>query len=682
VNVAWARMTAITLVVASVVVGVSGTLLAIRVSGTPLPPETERAGQVVLLWTAFVFVAVGALTAARRPTNLVGWMLIGIGAFWQLDHLAGSARIYLGIVGSDRRGGPLVAWLFDVLWIVPVCSLPLLILLIPTGRLPSHRWLPAAGAVGAALVALVVSVGLRPGPLTSTPSVVNPFGVGAVEPFAPILEGLATVLLVAATLAALASLAVRYRRGSHVTRLQLKWVIVGFAFVVVSLVAANVLEAAGVDARTLGLGRTLPLVAMPVACGIAILRHRLFDIDLVISKMLVYGALAVGIVVLYVAVVVGVGRMVGAGDEPNVALAVMATALAALAFDPARRGLQQMTNRAVYGNRATPYETLAAMSRKVGSWHEPAELLDRMARAIADATGGQGEVWVAGVSGFTRVAAWPEPVHDGPRTDAAPAPDVDAEMVFPVRHAGLDLGALTVTKPRGEHLSASEYRLLVDLAGSAAFVLENARLVDEVRASRQRLVETQDTERRRVEQDLHDGAQQRLLELALTLRRAEREVGEGPAVETIAAALHQLQLALAELRDLARGIHPAILTEQGLTAALESLTSRSPLEIELDLAIDGRFPAPVESTVYFVASEALTNVTKHAGEPVRVRLTAHRSDDETLRIEVSDDGLGGADRHGTGLQGLADRVAALDGRFEVDSPVGGGTRISAVLPCG
>jgi signal transduction histidine kinase len=683
VNVAWARRTAITLVVTSVALGVLGTMLAIRVSGTPLPPETQRAGQVVLLWTALVFVAVGALTAARRPANLVGWMLIAIGACWQLDHLAGSARIYLGFVRLDRRGGALAAWLFDVLWIVPVCGLPLLVLLIPTGRLPSRRWLPAAAAAGGAAVLLTISVGLRPGPLTSTPSVASPFGVAAIERFVPVLDGLATALLVAATVAALVSLVVRYRRGGYVTRLQLKWVILGFALVVVALVAANVLESLGADARTLALVRTLPLVLVPVACGIAILRHRLFDIDLVISKLSVYGALAAGIVVLYVAVVVGVGRLVGAGDEPNVALAVSATALAALAFDPARRGLQQMTNRAVYGNRATPYETLAAMSRKVGSWHEPTELLDRMARAIADATGGRGEVWVAGATGLTRVAAWPEAIHECPRPIAGPERDADHEMVFPVHHAGLELGALTVSKPKGEHLSASEHRLLVDLAGSAAFVLENARLVDEVRASRQRLVATQDTERRRVERDLHDGAQQRLLELALTLRRAEREIGEGPAVDTIAAALCQLHLALAELRDLARGIHPAILTEQGLTAALQSLTARSPVAVELDLTIDGRFSAPLESTVYFLVSEALTNVTKHAGEPVRVGVTAHRcDDDETFRIEVRDDGPGGADRHGTGLQGLADRVAALDGRFEVDSPVGGGTRISAVLPCG
>jgi signal transduction histidine kinase len=680
VNGAWARTTAITVVVTSVALGMLGTFLAINVADTPLPPETERPGQMVLLWTALVYVAVGALTAARRPANRVGWMLIAIGVCWQLDHLAGTARIYLGFVGPGRRGATVPAWLFDVLWILPVCLLPLLILLIPTGRLPSRRWRPAAAAVAGAAVALLVSVGLRPGPLTSTPTVDNPFGVTAVEPFVAGLEGLATVLLVAATAAALVSLVVRYRQGGYVTRLQLKWVMLAFAVVVVALVAADVLEEWGTDARTLALVRTLPLVVVPVACAIAIMRHRLFDIDLVISKLLVYGSLAAGIVVLYVAAVVGVGHLVGAGDDPNLALAVTATALAALAFDPARRGLQQMTNRAVYGNRATPYETLAATSRSVGAWHEPADLLDRMARAIADATGGRGEVWVTTTTGLTRVAAWPEPIHDGAYLVTDPRPNADAQ-VFPVHHAGLELGALAVSKPKGEHLSASEYRLLGDLAGSAAFVLENARLVDEVRASRQRLVASQDTQRRRVERDLHDGAQQRLLELALTLRRAEREIGEGAAVETIAAALHQLQQALAELRDLARGIHPAILTEQGLTAALESLTARSALAVDLDLVIDGRLPAPLESTIYFVAAEALTNVTKHAGEPVRVRIAAHHVDDTTLRIEISDDGRGGADCHGTGLQGLADRVAALDGRFEVDSPIGGGTRISAVLPC-
>jgi signal transduction histidine kinase len=674
-------MATISIIVMSAVFGVLGTFLAVRVSGTPLPPETQQAGHVVLLWTSFLFVAVGALIAARRPANLVGWMLIAIGAFWQLDHLAGTSRIYLGDVRPDLPGGALTAWLFDVVWILPVCSLPLLILLTPNGRLLSRRWSPVAAAVGAATMAMLVSVGLRPGPLTSTPSVDNPFGVAAIEPVITLLESSATVLLVAAMAAALMSLVVRYRRGGYITRLQLKWVIVGFALVVVALVAANVLETLGVDARTLALVRTLPLVLVPLTCGVAIMRHRLFDIDIVISRLLVYGALAAGIVVLYVAVVVGVGHLVGAGDEPSVALAVTATALAALAFDPARRGLQQMTNRAVFGSRATPYETLAAMSRKVGSWHEPAEMLERMARAIADATGGRGEVWVAGATGLTQVASWPRSTADDTGADTERRADVGGGLVFPVHHAGVELGALTVSKPRGEHLSASEHRLLVDLAGSAAFVLENARLVDEVRASRQRLVATQDTERRRVERDLHDGAQQRLLELALTLRRAERETVEGPAVQTIAAALHQLQLALAELRDLARGIHPAILTEQGLTPALESLTARSPIAIELDLAIDGRLPAALESTVYFVASEALTNVTKHAGESALVCLAAHRAD-ETLRIDIIDDGPGGADCHGTGLQGLADRVTALDGRFEVDSPVGGGTRISAVLPCG
>jgi signal transduction histidine kinase len=687
-----ARIAAVGLLGTSSAMALLGTWLGLRVTNTTLPEGTETAGQPVLLWTALVFVAVGSLIGARRPANLVGWMLIAIGVSWQVDHLAGSARIFLDVVRPELGGAEFAAWVFDGLWVLPVCALPLLVLLIPTGGLPSPRWRPAVWVLAGAALLLFISVGLRPGQLTSTPSVDNPFGVGVIGPWVPLFEGIGTLALVAATGAALASLVVRYRSGGPITRQQLKWVILSFVVVVLAQFAANVLETFGADPRTLGQVRTLPLVLIPLTCGIAILRHRLFDIDVVISRLVVYGALATGIVVLYVAVVVGVGRLVGAGDEPDLALAVTATALAAMAFDPARRGLQKMSNRAVYGTRATPYETLAAMSRRVGSWHEPTELLDRMAQAIADATGGRGEVWVASSTGLTRVAAWPLSTTDDSSepagTDHRTGPSGmqrrgnDAEAVFAVHHGGLELGALTVSKPKGERLSASEHRLLDDLAGSAAFVLENARLVDEVRASRQRLVAAQDTERRRVERDLHDGAQQRLLELALTLRRAEREIGEGAAGEIVAAALHQLQQALSELRDLARGIHPAVLTQQGLTAALESLGARSAVAVELDLSVDGRLAAPLESTAYFVASEALTNVTKHAGDEVSVRLSARRCGDGMLRIEVSDDGIGGADRHGAGLQGLADRVAALDGRFEVRSPLGSGTQITAVLPCG
>jgi signal transduction histidine kinase len=224
-------------------------------------------------------------------------------------------------------------------------------------------------------------------------------------------------------------------------------------------------------------------------------------------------------------------------------------------------------------------------------------------------------------------------------------------------------------------------RIAVDNERLAA---EVARQLDEIRASRVRIVEAGDAERRRIERDLHDGAQQRLIGLSLAIRRARGHAGGSSGAEldaTLADAANELALAIEELRDLARGIHPAILTDAGLTAALESLAARSPVPVHLDIAFDAerRFPAAVEAAAYFAASEALANAAKHAAA-TSIRLAA-RAGDGRLRVEVADDGRGGADAsRGSGLRGLADRIAALGGRFSVTSPAAGGTLLVVELP--
>jgi signal transduction histidine kinase len=233
---------------------------------------------------------------------------------------------------------------------------------------------------------------------------------------------------------------------------------------------------------------------------------------------------------------------------------------------------------------------------------------------------------------------------------------------------------------------------LVRAAGAAArLALENARLQADTRAqltqvqeSRVRIVAAADEERRRIERDLHDGAQQRLVALALQLRTAQRRLGTGetdPAVEALlTSAVAELQVAVDELRELARGVHPAILTEEGLAAALESLGGRSALPIELDV-LEARLPAQVEATAYFVVCEALTNVAKHAHASKAKVFVSRRNG--TLAIEVADDGVGGArPENGSGLSGLSDRVEALGGRLRIESPTGGGTRILSEIPCG
>jgi signal transduction histidine kinase len=216
---------------------------------------------------------------------------------------------------------------------------------------------------------------------------------------------------------------------------------------------------------------------------------------------------------------------------------------------------------------------------------------------------------------------------------------------------------------------------------SAIDITERKQHEDELRRSRARLVATADAERRRLERNLHDGAQQRLVTLALALRLVEQMLTRDPATATqiLREASVELAEALQELRELARGLHPAVLTDRGLGAALEALAERSTVPVELRLELEGRLPAGVEVAVFYVVSEALTNVAKYAGATAALVHVVDAGDH--VLVVVADDGVGGADPdEGTGLRGLVDRVAALDGRLEVLSPVGGGTRVQATLP--
>jgi signal transduction histidine kinase len=238
------------------------------------------------------------------------------------------------------------------------------------------------------------------------------------------------------------------------------------------------------------------------------------------------------------------------------------------------------------------------------------------------------------------------------------------------------------------HDPALDPGLVRAAAAAAGIAIENERLhaevqaqLEEVRASRQRIVAAGDRERRRVERNLHDGAQQRLATLALSLAMLRDHDGTDPATaDALAEALAELRQAIDELRELARGIHPAILTEEGLPAAVESLADRSPLPVRIAADFDTRLPEPTETAAYFVVSEALANVAKYA-HASRAQVELSRCNG-TLRVEVVDDGVGGADpARGSGLRGLADRVSAMRGSFAVETPPGGGTRVLAEIPC-
>jgi signal transduction histidine kinase len=328
---------------------------------------------------------------------------------------------------------------------------------------------------------------------------------------------------------------------------------------------SNAYTPLGIAAQIASLGSD----GLPIAIGLAILKYHLYGIDIVINRTLVYGALAAFITAVYVGIVVGIGTLIGSGGQPNLALSIVATAIVAVAFQPVRERLQRIANRLVYGKRATPYEVLSRFSERVAESYASNEVLPRMARVLAEGTGAvHAGVWLRAGKVVHQAAAWPDN-----STLSAPVPLVGdglpdmpgADRAVAVRHQDELLGGLTVTKRKGESLTPVEEKLLTDLASQAGLVLKNVGLTDQLlqrledlRASRQRLVAAQDDERRRLERNLHDGAQQNLVAIKVKLGLAEMLAGSDAGKSR--ALLLELQAdadeALETLRSLARGIYP------------------------------------------------------------------------------------------------------------------------------
>ncbi len=672
----------------TVAIAVAGLWLSWLTRSTPVPPEMDLANPVLFPgWLAFT--AVGVLLATQRSSNAIGWLLLAVALLWQLHGLTGVYRIAALLENPGWPGGAWAAWAWDWTWAPGILAVFLVPLYFPTGRLPSRRWLPVTVAlvVGAALVAL--SVALRSGPLPNTPMLLNPAAIEGSASFFEGLEAAGNLLFVVGVLGALAVPAIRYRRAGPIERHQLKWFAVAVVLVFVTWVAAEVLQAAGARPTVLEALRLLPLIAFPVAIGIAIRQYRLYDIDVVLHRSIIYGTLAAGIGVLYLVVVAGLGSAAGVSSGGRVWLSVLATALAAVAFAPLRIRLDRVASRIVYGERLTPYEGLrSVIVGSTGSSADAGALMEIARTVVQAASASSSEVWVRLGSELRLGAMWPDDTEPAVTSMALPQPeDHPAELdtgarLYPVHRHGRVLGAITVTFPRGETLSAAGDALLRDIASAAWLILDHAQLAGELRASHQRLVTAQDAERRRVERDLHDGAQQRLLELALTLGRAREEATRRDHEHTVTAldeAGQQLRTAITELRDLARGIYPEILGSRGLVPALESLAERAPLPVVIEATGARRDDPRAESTAYFVAAEALTNVIKHA-HATQVIVTVEQ-DQHSLRLSVADDGVGGADPDGTGLRGLSDRVAALGGTVQVSSVPDRGTCIRIELPC-
>jgi signal transduction histidine kinase len=424
---------------------------------------------------------------------------------------------------------------------------------------------------------------------------------------------------------------------------------------------------------------SLTAILLPGAIVYGVLRHRLFDLDLVVRKSVAYGVASLLIAAAYAVVAATPGLMLG--NRIPVTLAVVITIAAALAFQPLRRRLESAVSRRLFGDRVQQYQLLANLGTTMEQTAELDELLPRLARAVRD---GIGASWVR-VRLCEADGSWlDEPVGVAGEVTEDSAAGVD--LVRAGEQVGrIDLGP----KPGG--YAAADLELLATVAAQATTAVANVRLatqlkegLDELSNSRVRLIAAQDAERRRIERDLHDGIQQEVVALIAGLRLARNRLSRNQlTADQLTDLQDQAREMLRELRELAHGIHPPVLTDNGLVAALESRLTRFPIPVEI-IADDGlhgeRFSEDVEGTAYFVACESLTNVAKHAGtDGARVRLSRFYN---LLCLAVEDSGRGfqpnGA-RSG-GLANIRDRVEALHGQLTIESQVGAGTSIRAELP--
>jgi signal transduction histidine kinase len=620
-----------------------------------------------------LFAVLGAVIVWRRPGHGVGWLLVLVGAF---NAMATTSNEYLLFGLAERPGFPsdeLVYVFLGWAWVPATAGIAMALpLLFPDGRLLSPRWRPLA--VVAALVTILLSV-------------VDALSVELKVPDA--IMTVAYLLYGTTMLACLIPLIIRFHRSRDVERQQFKWVLIGLAVSIPAIAVGAVWSVAGGG----GALTLIPLVVSPITITFAVLRYRLFDLDVVISRTLLVTGLAGFITVTYVAIVVGVGSLVGRGDEPNLILSVAATALVAVAFQPVRRRLQRWANRLVFGRRATPYDVLSGFATKVGAAEASPETLVGLAELMADGTGAQpARVWLRVGSQLRAAATWPSQSDEVPVANIDAASDLpEADLGVPVREQDELLGVLTIAKPRGERVTEVDADLVERLAAASGVLLRNLRLdaevaqrLEEIEASRQRLVGAQDEARRRIEAELGGGTRAQLSTLREHLSSVVGDVDEDSAPQT-ALLLRQLvastDAALDTLAGLAAGVYPPRLAADGLAVALSEQADRAALPVEVQTTGVGRYPADVEAAVYFAVLEALQNIAKYAdATAVHVRLV---HDSDRLAFEVTDDGAGfdtDAVSLGTGLQGIADRLDTVGGSVTVVSEPGIGTTVAGRVP--
>ena len=639
---------------------------------------------------AMFFSVLTWMVAPRQPDNPVVWVMAAsafFGGMVDIGYLAASSfydvdpELYLAPGYVPASVPTEAAWLIMVFgwtWIPAIFpQLTFGLLLFPDGKLPSPRWrwLGVFSAVAIVTTAVASVWSYHP---SSTAPVEN-------SQFLYIGFFLATL----AAVLSLTALVIRFRDSSGDTRHQIKWVLWGTStFILMFMGVGFVLG--GTEYEYLLLWPFTLALSIFLGCyGIAVAKYRLYDVDIVISKTLVYGSLAVFITAVYVGIVVGVGVLFGTGDEPNPWLGIVATVVIAIAFQPLRRRLQRVANRIVYGRRATPYEVLSGFSQGVAAV-DP-EVLGQVAESLTEGTTAtSAAIWVKRESVLHRIACWPAGLdlpEDVPINGGLPG----ADRVTDITHEGERLGIIGLALPPGQPFPPTDEHLFEQVAAGLGLALRNLLLTDDLRAqvdqlreSRRRIVAVQDKTRQMLERDLHDGAQQRLVALKIKVgigaSMAEKE-GLNDVKHILDTVRDETDLTIDSLRTLARGIYPPLLEAEGLGPALTTQLLRMPLPVTVQAAGIRRHSRELEATVYFCVLEAVQNAIKHA--QAKSVLVTISDTEHNLSFEVRDDGIGfdaeTVDR-GQGLLNMADRLDAVNGELDIGSTLDHGTAVVGRIP--
>jgi signal transduction histidine kinase len=618
--------------------------------------------------------SVGAFLALRRPGNAIGWLLMALGWIWAVSGLTDLYASYSLL----QRHTPLpaareVASVGAYTWPPVFALLVLIVVSFPEGRPVSRtRRAVALGAVVAAAVACVFGV-LSQDTLDAPLEHVTP-AFSIIGTPGLVITVVAIFALFACLIGCAVDVVLRLRRARGLERRQL----ICFAYVALLVpfslaVCLAFKNAFGLGDLLVGIALSASIIALPIATAIAILRHRLYAIDRIVNRTLVYLLITALLGASYLVLVVSLTRAFATivHDPSSLAIA-LTTVLVTAAFLPVRARVQRSVDRRFARRRFAAVNMVEQFATRLRLDREPPE---RIGAVLAEALRDPGLV-VA----FPRLRGdeWLDP--------------------YGATVAGTYAGAMTLVGPVDEPTALLLHDPVLDedpdvlgaVSAAARLPLEIARLrvevrgqLEDVRASRARIVAAQDAERRRVERDIHDGAQQRLVALSLTLQVARRRHDGGGTVdlaELLDATSAELGTAVEELRELARGVYPAVLREDGLGEALRALARRTPLPVEVVAELP-RIDGGIEAAAYFLASEAVTNAVRHAAAS-RISITAEMLGD-VLCVRVADDGVGGAVASGgSGLAGLADRLAALGGSVRIESAAGEGTTVTGELPCG